>query len=259
MYILPVYFDIILHKINEKSPNKRKPKYSNEYYLDFIFKILNDVVSWHSLKRLFNFKHKNHFKTIYNKFLLWTKLEIFEDAFNQSIKYQNNRRNNEDVSILCIDSTNIINKYGSELVAYNGADKKKRITKINIVCDNDQRILCINAMEGNEHDIKGVLPCIETIKKTFKYKKIKLLGDKAYISKDIRSKLKKHKIDLITYSKINSKTHNSPSEIKLLKNRSKVECVINKIKKYNRVQIRRDRKKDTYLTFIYIACITCMI
>ena len=77
--------DEINKKIKPKHPKyKLKVKYSNEYYLTMIFYMLNDINNWKFLSKLKNYSSetKYHYKTIYNKFCLWTRLGIFKDAFN---------------------------------------------------------------------------------------------------------------------------------------------------------------------------------
>ena len=60
-----------------------KIKYDNQYYLTMIFFMLNDVNNWKFLSNLKIYKsnYKYHYKTIYNKFCLWTYLNVFKNAF----------------------------------------------------------------------------------------------------------------------------------------------------------------------------------
>jgi hypothetical protein len=248
-------YNLILNLIELRCPNIRKPKYSNDYYLKNIFHVLEDVISWKSLTKLKSFSYHFHYKTIYSKFLMWNKHNIFKDAFDNIIFFKNKVPNNLPNNILCIDSTNIYNKYGSEYAAY-GADKKKRITKLNIVCDNYKNIYSVNIMSGNRHDINGITPSISYIKKTFNYNYIYLLGDKGYNSLHYHNILLNSNIKFITVKKINSKTKLSVLDSSLIKHRYHIECIFQKIKSYNRILIRRDRYTDTYMSFVYLALIS---
>ena len=60
-----------------------KIKYDNQYYLTMIFFMLNDVNNWKFLSNLKIYKsnYKYHYKTIYNKFCVWTSLNVFKNAF----------------------------------------------------------------------------------------------------------------------------------------------------------------------------------
>jgi hypothetical protein len=80
--------------INDKYKiNKHKKYYSNEYYINHIFEILNDANKW---KILSNFKSyepvlinnklaKSHFDTIRKKFVKWNNDGIFKFTFDECI------------------------------------------------------------------------------------------------------------------------------------------------------------------------------
>ena len=61
---------------------------------------------------------KYHYKTIYNKFCLWTLQDIFKNAFY-------NYKTMVNTNLLLIDATSINNKYGSENIVINVEYKKK--------------------------------------------------------------------------------------------------------------------------------------
>ena len=98
----------------------KKIKYNDEYYLIMIYYMLNDVNNWKFLSnlKLYKSNYKYHYKTIYNKFRLWTSLNVFENAFkNYNTTYKTN--------LLLIDATSNVNKYGSEYVVMNPEYRKK--------------------------------------------------------------------------------------------------------------------------------------
>lgn len=49
--------------------NRYKVKYSNEYYLNFICYMLNDITKWFFITKLkeYNSNYKYHYKTIYTQ------------------------------------------------------------------------------------------------------------------------------------------------------------------------------------------------
>jgi hypothetical protein len=63
--------DTIKNVVNNLCQNKRKLKYSAEYYIKNIIIVPKDVVSWKALKLLYNddIKKKYHYKIIADKFL----------------------------------------------------------------------------------------------------------------------------------------------------------------------------------------------
>lgn len=236
-----------------------KIKYSNEYYLIMIFYMLNDVNNWKFLSNLKNYKseYKYHYKTIYNKFRLWTSLKIFENAFYNYV-------NLKPTNLLLIDATSINNKYGSENVVLNPEYKKKKVTKLSLITNKKGFIYSVipfKIKNENEnystavHDVKMIndgLTKIKIIKNDSKY--YHLLGDKAYKTSEnfnISNKL----IKIITPDKTNTKNKNSIYKNKKLKLRVKIENVNCFIKKCERIIMRKDRKIKYFMSFVYIACL----
>jgi len=125
---------IILEEIKILESKRKvyyKNKYSNEYYLDMMMHLLNNVNNWRFLENIkgygeTNDKHLNvpkyHYKTIQNKFNYWTSKNIFKNAF-EKIKY------NYNSNILFIDSTIVNNKYCVENVTINPEYKKNKELK----------------------------------------------------------------------------------------------------------------------------------
>lgn len=259
-----------LNEINKISKPRHKKydskvKYSNEYYLTMIIFMLNDVNNWKFLSKLktYNSEAKYHYKTIYNKFRLWTSLGVFKNAY-QNYKTELNS------NLLLIDATSINNKYGSENIIINPEYKKKKITKLSLVTNKKGFILSVEPFDiknKNEnystsvHDVKMIKKNIDSIKcSDNKSKYYHLLGDKGYITQE-KYELNGKKIKIITPDKKNTKNKNSKYENKKLKQRVKIENINCNIKKYERIIMRKDRKLKYFMSFVYIGClinnITC--
>ena len=248
---------IEIDKININIDRKRyKVKYSNEYYLKFIFLILNDINKWSFIINLkdYNSKFKFHYKTIYNKFVFWSKKNVFYNAFYNYIFKKN-------TNLLLIDATSINNKYGSECVTINPEYKKKKITKLSIISNKDNFIHSVEVFEikNNEkkyktsiHDVKMINKSLEKINVKNKSKYFCLLGDKAYKTKE-NFKINNKKVIIITHDKSNTIIKNTKFKNKKLMNRIKIENTINNIKKYERVKTRKERNIKTYMSWLYIA------
>jgi len=86
-----------------------------------------------------------------------------------------------------------------------------------------------------------------------KSKYFNLLGDKAYKTKEI-FKFNNKNIKILTPDKSNSLIKKSYYKNKKLKKRIKVENVINKIKRNERVKTRKDINIITYMSWVYISC-----
>ena len=67
------YTELILKYADGYKPFKYNTKYSNRYYLEHIFAVLGDVVTWKSLMNLksINNTHEYHYKTINKKHIEW--------------------------------------------------------------------------------------------------------------------------------------------------------------------------------------------
>lgn len=253
-----------LEQINKKINQthikyKSKIKYSNEYYLTMIFFMLNDINNWKFLSnlKLYKSNYKYHYKTIYNKFCLWTSLDIFKDAF---YNYKTLLHSN----LLLIDATSINNKYGSENVVINVEYKKKKVTKLSLITNKNgfiHSVLPFDIKNKNInystsiHDVKMIKKNITDIKNINNNSKYYyLLADKAYKTKD-KYKLQNKKIKIITPDKSNTKNKNSKFKNKKLKLRVKIENINCFIKKYERIIIRKDRKLKYFMSFVYIGCL----
>ncbi len=110
--------------------------------------MLNDINKWETLKKLKTYnpvlyngiESKYHYKVIQNKFIKlskWCKDGIFKTAIDSLI---NTEYINKDIKLL-IDSTFINNKYGVEDIGLNIDNKKKRASKLSIICNENKFIL----------------------------------------------------------------------------------------------------------------------
>jgi hypothetical protein len=248
---------IEIKKLNKNiDRNRYKVKYTDKYYLKFIFYMLNDINKWNFITKLkdYNSKYKYHYKTIYNKFLYWSKNDIFKNAFyNYHFKSQTN--------LLLIDATSINNKYGSEQIVINSEYKKKKITKLSIITNKNNFIHSIevfNLKTQNKnyntsiHDVKMISKSLNKVIVNNKSKYFYLLGDKAYKTKE-NIKLNNKKVKIITPDKSNTLIKNSNYKNKKLKKRIRIENAINKIKRNERVKTRKDRNIITYMSWVYIS------
>lgn len=163
---------IILKLVNKRLPHLRKPTYSNEYFLHNMCFMLNNHVSWTSLSTQHEGKPKNHYKTIYHKFVLWRNNNIFKDAYDKILKkYCLKDINSTSTINLFIDSTSIANKSGIELINFNET-RKKKVTKVSVV--GNDHILGITFHDAAAHDVKTIEKSVEDITKKIKFRKINL-------------------------------------------------------------------------------------
>lgn len=199
-------------------------------------------------------------------YVTWARKNIYKISYREIMK--ENLIGSGDQLKLIIDATNIANKTGSENVGYGSETKKKKFTKITVLSNNDAKIISVEPHKTNsktitydngnqskiqtlEHDTKGIIPAIKNLNTN---KNIILTGDLGYLVNDDTKKTikKNHNITLITPYRKNQKKNNTQQEKNELKTRYKVENAISKLKRFNRTCIRRDRKMNTFMGFIYL-------
>ena len=261
------YVNELIYFINESQSSTRTPKYTSKYYLYHILLVLTDLQKWKSLNLLFDNRNKFHFKTIQDKHLEWSKLNIYEDAYRSLLnKYKGINFKKSANLVLFIDSTVIYNKNGVELIGY-GQNPKKKETKVSAICDKNKNIHSIivtnvnhktttkNTLIDDAHTVEANLDNLFQHK--INAKKIKLVGDKGYArkSKDKDEIKDKYNTELLYPHRKNQKIK-TPKETKiLLKNRYVIENVFAKLKKFDRICMRKDRLVTTFKGFLFLASI----
>lgn len=257
---------LILEEIDILDKKRKKHytvKYSNKYYLDMMLYLLNDINNWSFLKNIQgygeNFKKedipKYHYKTIQNKFNYWTKKGIFKNAFNKL-------KTDKHFNMLFIDSTSSNNKYGSENITINPEYTKKKVTKLSIISNESGFILAVEPFNINKKLKNGILTSVHDVKmieQTLKHidvnnnsKYYYLIGDKAY-KNEYNLTLNNKKVITITPNKKNSIIKNSSNHDNKLKKRIVIEHANLEIKRYERCSIRKEKKINNYLSWIFIS------
>jgi hypothetical protein len=260
-------FDEAIQKKYNYETKKYKRIYTNEYYLTNIFEMLNDINKWETLKKLktynpFLYKNKEskfHYKVIQNKFIKWCNDGIFKTVFQNFINKDNI---NKDIKLF-IDGTFINNKYGIQDIGLNIDNKKKKASKLSIICNENKFIYSIISVKlnnvnkkcnGFKHDVNTIQDSLDNINKVYNFKNVSLIGDKGYITKK-EFKYNNKKIELITSKRSNQKIQNNIINTKILKKRIYIENAISIIKKNERIMTRKDHNINSYLGFVYITCL----
>jgi len=251
---LKMYKQYVLETAHDLCPVRKKSIYTYSYYFDTFLTVLKHVNSWRSLSVTANFsgKSKYHYTTIRKMFNKWSKLNVFQIAYNKMLTvYKHNLPHSKSIDLF-IDACFISNKTGSELVGINPTYYKKNVTKLSIVCDNNKIPFSVTAFKTTTNDCKTVNQSVRSLNLN---KPINLIADKGYMTKrsDKLDLLKKYKIKLIVPKKKNQKNIRITKFMRSkLKVRNKVENCIQSIKRFNRIMVRRDRKLCNFLGFVFI-------
>ena len=200
------------------------------------------------------------------------KKELKEHKKNKSKKLINeNKELKIKLKNILNDENNLKNKINSGKKCKNDINEKfnnkiddKIIIKtkddIKIICKLDEKIkdknetIKINTIKTSIHDVMMIQTSLNNIKTKFiNKKKITLTGDLGYLSSKTY-KLNNENILLITPKRKNQKNKNSEFESIKLRSRYKIENCFGLLKQYERITLRKDRKMNTFMSFIYIAC-----
>lgn len=246
--------DIILKLVSYLTPTKttkkgRPFKCSNETYLDAMFYVLKEGIGWNYLKGL-----PIKGDTVRRKFYEWNKLNVFELAWQILLDiYQHFKF---DFKLLFIDASHIKNFMGVDKTGSNVYDRFRKATKFTIITDDLGTPVSIKLGPSNNHDVTFALSSVESIKvdiSTTEY----LVGDKGYVSRNLRSSLiNRYKMGLITPRKRKKGQKGKirgrkPNGHEHLKKRFIVEHSFSWFKHYTRLFRRKDKLINNFAGFVF--------
>ena len=187
-------------------------------------------------------------KTIYNRFVRWSRLGVFNKIF---AALAHRGRNPERVMI---DATHLkAHRTAASLLKKGpvprriGRTKGGLNSKLHAVCDGNGRPLVMLLSEGQMSDYKGAALMLSAMPKAKQ-----LLADKGYDADWFRAALAKRRITPCIPSKANRKTA-IPHDAVLYKQRHKIENMFGRLKDWRRIHTRYDRCAHTYFSAICIA------
>lgn len=195
--------ELLLEIINKRKHNIDskgfKEKYDTKIYVYAFIKRLRRGTTWLELEDEFKISD-THLNRIFNK---WTNENIFSKVYSLFLsRYYCYIDYNE----VYIDTTIVMNKYGyRHTTGINTYEARKhRSDGVSAVVSENGIPLGIKLSNSSVHDIKILMDTLP--KKTYFET---LIGNKGYISKNIKQKLKRNRrINLITECRKNQKIQN---------------------------------------------------
>ena len=239
---------------------RRHVNYTIEDYIIGIIDVLSNYVSWN--------KYNGYMKsdTLRKKHKEWTKLGVYDHAYKLLLEeHLKQNGKTEELKYQSIDSTFIADVNGCKEAEYSGIYKTgkgisdKRITITSVVTKSGMPI-SIDLNSANRHDspllptaINRRMICCNT-KKYRRHNRYKqyLLADKGYDSKKNHKFLKeKGYTPLIAQNIRGTKDEKlirnfSEKEIKIYKNRTKIENYHSWIKKFHKIKYLQERNLEYY-------------
>lgn len=257
--LLRKYKKLLLKEINHYYLNNkrkgRKNKFSNEFYLNHILKVLFYNYSWESF-----FDLECDSSTIRKKFYKWRDIGIFYSIYVQLYEKYIKLKLFKDVFI---DSSFLQNINCSESVFFSYKMKSKKGLKLHILSDLNCVPICYEISHPSDSDNSYINTLIKKFRKSKKINGRKnIIGDKAYCSlPENKKKFYNNGFTLIVEKKKNQIGHSVfNNKIKpKMKNRFKVEVTFFHIKNtYKRLNQIYDSKIINFETFLIMA-ISCQI
>ena len=233
----------------------KSQKHKIECILKEIIKVIKYAIPWRLIESIpystvySSYKRLLHFNILKNTYIDLLKL-YFKKSPNKKLKYQ------------YTDTTCISNKYGSELVKYNGY-KKKKCTKISFISNSYGIPINVNISNGSKCDSKILSSHFHKIlidKQLNNKNKVYMLADGIYYVKQIKDLLLNNKYVYIIPSNIKNTKYKkveklTKKEKKIYTKRIKIEHTNSWLKNYRRMNCRYDRNIDTFYGSLWISLI----
>lgn len=227
----------IINSISQNYYNQLQRKSNLETIIkkvEVIVFVLTTDIPW---KSLINYPYE---ESSYRKmFYSLCKLKIF--------KKEVDKLKNTEASISYIDSTTITNKVGDkDTIGFCPQNKKHKGNKVSMLVNGKGKPIGYSISKASTHDIKLFNETIKNVKTNT------IVGDKAYVSKQLKESLKNKGIKLLTPLKKNNKKDNliTKDEEKILKRRHIVENTFANLKKFRRLTNRYEYRLLYFIGFV---------
>ncbi|MFD2428121.1 IS5 family transposase [Sphingobium scionense] len=186
-------------------------------------------------------------KTIYNRFIRWSRLGVFNRIF-AALSAQGGKPDQ-----LMIDATHLkAHRTAASLLKgvvprRIGRTKGGLNSKLHAVCDGKGRPLVMLLSEGQMSDYKGAALMLDALPHAKA-----LLGDRGYDADWFRTALAERNIAACIPSKRNRKIP-IPHDAVLYRQRHRIENMFGRLKDWRRIHTRYDRCAHTFMSAICIA------
>lgn len=245
-----------LKKINIEKKNKKIEKNNK----------IKNIISENKLlkKEIKNIKSNKNIidNKLTNKLILNDEVKLYTKNINNKVKINNkNVKNESKLDIKNVngesnkDIKNVNTETNKDIKNVNDKSNKDIKNLINSINDNVNKVNKINIIKTSIHDVKTIQNSLNNIYVKFKnYNILTLTGDLGYLSNK-KYYYNDNEVQLITPIRKNQKNKiRTLIESNNLKQRYKIENGFCLLKKYERIALRKDRKINTFMSFLYITC-----
>lgn len=210
------------------------------YILDRILYILSSGCQWTNLP-VFNCS----WKTIHYYFSLWSKKNIFTDAYEDIVRVY--RKIRPSPKILIADTTFVKNVFGRDCIGRSPFDRGRNATKVSAITDKEGIPLVLTFHQGNRNDSRTLLYSLSKCKFVTPYSK--LYADKIYDTRHCQDVLDNFYLENCI-SKKGQTTSKEDNRVRIV-----VEHTFSWLDKYRRLILRYDSHIHMFRGFHYLACI----
>ena len=192
--------------------------------------------------------------SVHKRFLRWSVRGIFEQLVFSLAETQ------ADIEWLCVDSTIVRAHMSAAGTSHkSGGQKEQQLSrsrggftsKLHLKTDALGNPLKLVLTGGHRNDVIGFPGlCDEKDQEASA-----VLADRAYDTEKIRGYLAELQVEAVIPPRTSRVGREYTYDRELYKSRSVIECSINKLKWFRRVFTRFDKRADTYLSFVYFACV----
>ena len=257
--------DIVVGMLDVLDPPRRKRLLDNRMCFQSVVKSLETGINWRELPLLM--KLTCSWSTVYKRFTKWVNDGVLSSIWEELVNryYDAKSKDAYWFKDLFIDSTQVRNIQGRDVIGRNHMDRNRMGTKASVICDRSGIPLSCQMYPSNLHDSQTTENAINGL--TFDISRIDgrrrtyLIGDKGYISEGTRQRLAARNIKLLTPYRRNQRLRNNPVSLinkERLKKRIVIEHVFNRLDSKRRLILRYEHTCKHFLAFHHLAFILWM-
>nr|WP_194300309.1 IS5 family transposase [Acetobacter farinalis] len=220
------------------------PRVDDRRVLSGIVYVIRNGLQWKDAPKAYG-PHK----TLYNRFIRWSRLGVFDRIFVTLTKQTGRSKR------LMIDATHIkAHRTSASLLKkglfprYIGRTKGGLNSKLYAMCDGQGRPVRLHLTAGQVSDVKGA----DVLLADLPGETEEVIGDRGYDRNQIRLSLAERNITACIPPKKNRKSK-LPYNWHLYKKRHLIENMFAKLKDWRRVATRYDRGTHTVMSALHIA------
>jgi transposase len=244
--------------LDELDPPQRTRKLSNREVLETACFVLSTGIPWKNTG--------SSFSAAYKRFRHWATSGMLQRAWVVLLGRYSERQlraNPGWFKDLFIDSTQVKNVRGVDCVGRNPTDRGRYGTKMSVICDHNQVPLACLYSGSNTSDVKLALPTVNSIPCPVSLdgrRRCNIVGDKGYVSADLKAQLEKLKLRLVTDNKKGCRQRRITKADRLrLTARHKIENTFCRLDQFARIRNRLECSVVSFAAFNSLAFILITI